>query len=77
MRFPRWRLRFDACTPRPWLSAGTRSTGVQVIGVEPRREEKMTGLANTISSGRFLAGNDDGEIVLGFGVARSAAPGAG
>ena len=51
--------------------AGTRSTGVQVIGVEPRREEKMTGLANTISSGRFLAGNDDGEIVLGFGVARS------
>ena len=51
--------------------AGARSTGVQVIGVEPRREEEMTGLANTISSGRFLAGNDDGEIVLGFGVARS------
>ena len=49
--------------------AGSRSSGIQLIGVEARREQSMTGLGKTISAGRFLAAVD--EIVLGFGVARS------
>jgi len=49
--------------------AGSRSSGIQLIGVEAWREDSMTGLGKTISAGRFLAAVD--EIVLGFGVARS------
>lgn len=47
------------------LSAGEKSRGVMVVGIDPDREAKVTTLSRALKSGRFLAPNDRDAIVLG------------
>jgi ABC-type lipoprotein release transport system permease subunit len=46
------------------LSSGNVTDGAQVVGIDPAREDRLTGLRAKISAGRYLAAADDG-ILLG------------
>jgi ABC-type lipoprotein release transport system permease subunit len=50
------------------LSGGSVTDGAQIIGIDPAREDRVTGLRRRLASGRFLAGDDRG-ILLGAGLA--------
>jgi len=50
--------------------AGQKTTGVQVIGVDPEREARMTQLGKQVRQGRFLQPGTQREILLGQGVAQ-------
>jgi len=52
-------------------SSSTRSYGVQVVGVEPRHEPRVSTLPGLIQSGRFLAGPSAQEAVLGSTLAKN------
>ncbi len=44
-------------------SEGNLTAGVMVIGIDPRKEHEMTGVADKIIQGHFLRANDDAVIV--------------
>ncbi len=50
------------------ISNDSATKVAQVVGIDPAREDEMTGLRKRLSSGRYLASNDSG-ILLGDGLA--------
>ncbi len=55
------------------LAAGNRTTGVMLIGVDPRQERRVTTLADAVTKGRWLEGSAAGSrlpIIIGEGVAQ-------
>jgi ABC-type lipoprotein release transport system permease subunit len=46
-----------------------KTTGVQVIGIDPVRESETTNLVHKITQGRFFAGPPAAEIIIGSGLA--------
>ena len=53
------------------LASGPEKTrGVLVVGVDPRQEQKITTLANTVASGSYLSADDVQGILLGTQVAK-------
>jgi putative ABC transport system permease protein len=50
------------------LSSGSVTDGAQVIGIDPGREDRLTGLRGKVVSGRYLNEGDDG-ILLGSDLA--------
>jgi len=50
--------------------AGRKTTGVQIMGIDPGMESKTTRLRNKISSGHFLSEAPEDEIVISEGLAR-------
>ena len=59
------------------VSSEQRSNGVQVIGVDPAFEPRVSTLPGLVRDGRFLAGNDAAEIVIGEVLARNLRIGVG
>lgn len=53
------------------LSDGEESYGAAIVGVDPRREARISTLMNTVRQGRYLAPGDDDDIVLGKALARN------
>jgi ABC-type lipoprotein release transport system permease subunit len=53
------------------LSSEDRSYGVQVFGVDPRYESKVSSIPGLVKEGRFPAGRDAQEIVVGKVLARN------
>jgi putative ABC transport system permease protein len=51
-------------------SAGNRTTAVQIIGIDPDRENATTGFDRKVVSGRTFAASGTREAVIGSGVAR-------
>ena len=51
------------------LSKSVSTKVAQIVGIDPKREDAMTGLAKRISAGRYLHENDTG-ILLGSGLAK-------
>ncbi|MCB2200713.1 FtsX-like permease family protein [bacterium] len=51
------------------ISAGDITDGSQVIGIDPEREDQLTGLSNKVEDGRYLNAGDNG-ILLGSGLAK-------
>ncbi len=60
-------------TPRVFtqalLGTGRKSTGGFLYGIDPVREQAVTGLGTAVRQGRFLAASDRNAIVLGAGLA--------
>jgi len=52
-------------------SSGTRSYGVQVVGAEPEHEPDVSTIPRLMKSGRYLAGRDAQEAVLGAPLAKN------
>jgi len=50
-------------------SSGPHTKGVEVIGIDPAKENKMNGLAKKIVEGKYLQMSDDG-ILVGDGLAK-------
>ena len=50
-------------------SSGLHTKGVQVMGIDPAKENKMNGLADKITQGSYLQMNDHG-ILIGDGLAK-------
>jgi len=63
----------EALAPRvysPVLAfSGTKTTGAQMIGVDPDQEPKTSRLATKVSQGRFFSQDSDDEIIMGSGLA--------
>lgn len=53
------------------LSTGEHSYGAQVIGIDPRREPRVSSILNVIPSGRMLSERPAREILLGTTLAKS------
>lgn len=53
------------------LSAGGRSFGAQVVGVQPETERRVSTVPQKIAAGRYLGPADTGEFVLGATLARN------
>jgi putative ABC transport system permease protein len=53
------------------LSAGERSFGAQIIGVQPETEARVSTIAGRVDQGRFLDAAADGQVVLGATLARN------
>jgi putative ABC transport system permease protein len=53
------------------LSADGRSFGAEVVGVQPGTEARVSTVAKDVRAGRFLADDDDAEILLGATLARN------
>ncbi len=51
------------------LSSGNVTDGAQLIGIDPAREDHLTGLSRKVASGRYLRAGDAG-ILLGSELAR-------
>lgn len=51
------------------LSAGQVTDGAQVIGIDPAKENQLTGLKKKLTQGRYLKADDQG-ILLGAGLAQ-------
>jgi len=49
-------------------SSGDRTKGIVVVGIDPKKENSVSGLSKKIISGRYLAENDKG-IILAEGLA--------
>ncbi len=68
-------LALDTIAPRAvafaLLSSEDRSYGVQVMGVDPESEERVSSIPGLVSDGRWLRDGDGGEIVLGSVLARN------
>jgi len=52
-------------------SSGTRSYGVQVVGVEPEHEPDVSTVPHLMKAGRYLAGREAQEVVLGAPLAKN------
>ncbi len=68
-------LALDTIAPRAvafaLLSSEDRSYGVQVMGVDPESEERVSSIPGLVSGGRWLRDGDGAEIVLGSVLARN------
>ncbi len=68
-------LALDTIAPRAvafaLLSSEDRSYGVQVMGVDPESEERVSSIPGLLSDGRWLRDGDGAEIVLGSVLARN------
>jgi ABC-type lipoprotein release transport system permease subunit len=53
------------------VSSAERSYGVQVVGVEPDREPRVSSLPGLVSEGRFLDDPAAAEVVIGSALARN------
>lgn len=53
------------------VSSPARSYGAQIVGVEPAAERRVSTLPGTVRSGRYLAGPDADEAVVGETLARN------
>jgi ABC-type lipoprotein release transport system permease subunit len=77
----RQELGLDTVAPRAsafaLASSAERSFGVQVMGVEPDAEMKVSSLPGLVEEGRFLEGSDTPEIVVGKTLARNLKIGVG
>ncbi len=51
------------------LAMGTRSTGVEIVGVDPNTEQQINRLVRTVAEGRYLLAGDRGTTVVGRTVA--------
>ena len=51
------------------VGVGEKSSGVQLTGIPPRRENAVTGVADKVADGRWLSDGPAREIVLGSGLA--------
>ena len=64
----------EAWTPRVHSAGlaffGPKTTGVQLVGVQPGREARTTRLQRKLQQGRFIAAEPGLEIVIGEGLAR-------
>ncbi len=58
-------------------SSEERSYGIAVMGVEPRHEPDVSNIPGLVKEGRFLAGDDATEIVIGSILARNLRVGLG
>lgn len=47
------------------ISSERESRGVTLVGIDPRRDDALTGLSSTITTGRYLEGSDDTGLVVG------------
>lgn len=70
-----------AATPRAMsfaiLSNGEKSVGGAVVGVDPKREVRVSHLNHSIRQGRYLRSTDQAAIVLGASLARNLGVGVG
>jgi len=68
-------LGLDAVAPRAaafaLASSADRSYGIQVLGVDPEAEARVSSLPGLVDEGRFLADPDASEIVIGKVLARN------
>jgi ABC-type lipoprotein release transport system permease subunit len=53
------------------VSSADRSYGVAVVGVQPEYERNVSTLPGLVTTGRYLAGNEAAEIVIGASLARN------
>ncbi|MDB5483113.1 MAG: hypothetical protein JWO83_4166 [Caulobacteraceae bacterium] len=53
------------------LAHGERSYGAAVVGVDPDRERRVSSIASTIRTGRYLAAGDSDAAILGETLARN------
>ena len=53
------------------LAHGARSYGAAVVGVDPARERRVSSIASTIGTGRYLAAGDTDAAILGETLARN------
>jgi len=51
------------------LAMGTRSIGVELVGVDPNTEQSMNRLVRTVTKGRYLLPGEQGSTVIGQAVA--------
>jgi ABC-type lipoprotein release transport system permease subunit len=51
------------------ISSERDSRGISLLGVEPGAEDRITGIAEQITEGRFLNANDDRGLVIGVKLA--------
>ncbi len=58
-------------------SSEERSYGIAIMGVEPRHEPDVSNIPGLVEEGRFLAGDDATEIVIGSILARNLRVGLG
>jgi putative ABC transport system permease protein len=56
-------------------SSADGSAGVLVIGIDPEQERRASRFFEVLATGRFLEPGDEGQVVLGRGVARRLAAG--
>jgi ABC-type lipoprotein release transport system permease subunit len=65
----------EVWTPRVFsgglASAGNKSSGVQIIGIEPNMENNTTKFSKKIIKGNFFSSNGSKEILLGKGAAKA------
>ncbi len=59
------------------LASADRSFGVQVLGVDPASEPRVSSLPGLVHQGRYLKGPDAGEVVLGRTLAENLKAGVG
>lgn len=75
------RPQVDRVGPRLYGSAllgfGEHAEGGQLFGIDPEREAAITGLADKVIEGRFLAGDARGELMLGQELAHNLDAGLG
>jgi ABC-type lipoprotein release transport system permease subunit len=50
--------------------AGAKTTGVRVIGLEPKREAATTRIREKVSEGRFISGQPEYEAIISSGLSR-------
>jgi putative ABC transport system permease protein len=53
------------------LSAGPRSLAAMIVGVQPGAERRVSRIASTVRSGRYLQSGDAAEAVMGDALARN------
>jgi putative ABC transport system permease protein len=74
-------LGLDAVAPRAagfaLASSEDRSYGIQIVGVVPEDERRVSSLPGLIEEGRYLSGADTAEIVVGRLLARNLNAGVG
>jgi putative ABC transport system permease protein len=63
----------EAWAPRVYApglaAAGEKSAGVQIVGLDPAREDVATGFVRKLLEGRTFSGARAGEVILGRGLA--------
>lgn len=73
--------RVESWAPRLYsaglASYGDQTAGVQVIGIDPEREDRATNFHTKVIEGRYLSPQPDHEVMLGKGLARLLSAGVG
>jgi len=52
------------------LAFGTRTTGVEILGVDPNTEQAADRLVRNVTEGKFLSANETGTTVIGKAIAK-------